>query len=139
MKTNKVKDLMTRQTCSVAPNASIVEVARLMVEQDVGSIPVVEDHKPIGIITDRDIVCRSVAKGEDPMGHRAQDYMTASVITVKEDDEFQECLSLMEEHQLRRMLVVDRQGKLCGIVSQADIARECSQRDTAELLEKVSV
>jgi len=138
MKIKLVWDVMTPQTRSIGKNTEITHVAQLMLEHDVGAIPVVENDQPIGIITDRDIVIRSLGKGEDPVGHSVEDYMTPTVVTVREDADLQECLGLMEAHQIRRMLVVDAQGKLCGIISQADIARETSLRDKAELLEKVS-
>ncbi|PKL76512.1 MAG: CBS domain-containing protein [Candidatus Melainabacteria bacterium HGW-Melainabacteria-1] len=129
---------MTQNTCVVEQGTEVVTVAKLMLENDIGAIPVVQDGKAIGIITDRDIVTRSLAKGEDPIGHHVEDYMTPSIVSVRENAPLQECLDLMEQHQIRRMLVVDEQGKLCGIVAQADIAREASTENTAELLEKVS-
>jgi len=134
----KVKNLMSQHTCTVERETSLTEVARLMVAHDVGAIPVVAEGKPIGIITDRDIVCRSLAKGETPYGHAVKDYMTVLVITVHPDDDLQLCLDLMEQYQLRRMLVVDQEGTLCGMVAQADIAREASSYQKAELLERVS-
>jgi len=135
----KVKDLMTQSVCTVTPGTNINEVARLMVKHDIGAIPVAIKDEPVGIITDRDIVCRSLAKGEDPYGHTAGDYMSSSVIGINENAHIRECLQRMEEYQIRRMLVLDQEGKICGIISQADVARECSVQDKAELLEKVSV
>lgn len=134
-----VHEMMTQSVCTVSKDTSIMQVAQLMCEQNVGSLPVVEDKVPVGIITDRDIVCRSLAKGENPCEHCAEDYMTGDLIMVRKDADIHECLDLMEQYQVRRMLVVDAQNQLCGIVAQADIARETTQAETHELLERVSV
>ena len=133
-----VKDIMTKQTCTVTLGTDIPTVARLMVSYDVGAIPVVNNGKPVGIITDRDIVVRSLAKGQDPVGHKVEDYMTPSVVTVRETADLHECVLLMEQHQIRRMLVVNGEGKLRGIVAQADVARHAPVQEKAELLEQVS-
>lgn len=133
-----VSDLMTSQTFSVEQGADIVQVARLMLEHDIGAVPVLAGGQPVGIITDRDIVIRSLGKGEDPVGHSVEDYMTPSIVTVTPETALEDCLNLMEEHQIRRMLVVDADGQLCGIVAQADIALQARDREKAELLEKVS-
>ncbi|HEY9843382.1 MAG TPA: CBS domain-containing protein [Candidatus Obscuribacterales bacterium] len=133
-----VRDVMTRQTCTVTLGTDIPTVARLMVAYDVGAIPVLNNARPVGIITDRDIVCRGLALGQDPVGHKVEDYMTPAVVTIKENAELHQCVLLMEQHQIRRMLVVDGEGKLHGIIAQADIARVASRSEKAELLEQVS-
>ena len=113
----------------------------MMVDCDCGAIPVVdssESKRPVGIITDRDIVTRVIAKGEDCSNRTVEAAMTSNVITVKEDSELREAEDLMKRHQLRRMLVVDDSGSCCGILAQADIARHGSEEETGELLEEIS-
>ena len=112
-----------------------------MVENDCGEIPVVETNggsKPVGVITDRDIVCRTVARQINPLELRAKDCMTTPVLAISEDSSVDDCCGLMEKHQVRRALVVDGAGALCGIVSQADIARHMAGRKTAEVVREVS-
>lgn len=137
----KVRELMTSNPATCTRDTRLEEVARMMVEHDCGAIPVVESNgqsgKPAGIITDRDITTRIVAQGRNPLEKTVRDAMTTTAVTVRIDDDLQHCADLMEEKQLRRMIVVDESGKVCGIVAQADIARH---RDdlTSELVEEVS-
>ncbi|HBV88024.1 CBS domain-containing protein [Desulfosporosinus sp.] len=119
----KVRDVMTNQVDWVTPNASIVEVARLMKNKDVGSIPVCEDKKVVGIITDRDIVLRVVADGLNSESKRAKDIMNSQVITVTADQDVHEAAHLMSEYQIRRLPVVE-QGTIIGIVALGDLAIE---------------
>ena len=137
----KVKDIMTVDPACCVPDTDLGEVARLMVENDCGEIPVVQSNgvmKPVGVITDRDIVCRTIAQQINPLEMRAADCMTEGCITVAEDAGIDDCLALLEKNQVRRMLVVDANGSLCGIVAQADIARSMSGRKTAEVVREVS-
>lgn len=137
----KVKDVMTENPICCIPTTSLEEVARMMVENDCGAIPVVEDQdrwKPIGIITDRDITCRAVAEGRNPMDLCAGDILSASPVTTGPDTSLEECERLMEEHQLRRILVVDAEGGCSGIVSLADIARNAPEVEIGEVVEEVS-
>lgn len=137
----KVKDIMTVEPACCVPDTDLGEVARLMVEHDCGEIPVVQSNgvmKPVGVITDRDIVCRTVAQQLNPLEMTAADCMTEGCITVAEDAGIDACCALLEQHQVRRMLVVDASGALCGIVAQADIARSMSGRKTAEVVREVS-
>jgi CBS domain-containing protein len=136
----QVRDIMTRQLASCRPDADVQEVASLMVQCDSGAIPVVEpqSHKAIGVVTDRDIVCRAVAAGRNPVGMKAEQVMTMPVNSVGPDASLEECLARMESAQVRRMLVVDDGGALCGVVSTAVIARAVPGRETAELVRDVS-
>jgi CBS domain-containing protein len=137
----KVKDIMTVEPACCVPDTKLGDVARLMVEHDCGEIPVVQSNgvmKPVGVITDRDIVCRSVALQRNPLEMTAGDCMTRDCITVAEDAGIDACCELLERNQVRRMLVVDATGALCGIVAQADIARSMSGRKTAEVVREVS-
>jgi CBS domain-containing protein len=136
-----VRELMTRNPACCAPETTIVEVARMMKDFDCGEIPVARadgDRKLVGVITDRDIVCRIVAKGEDPSSAVVQNAMSTPVVSVTPETSLDECLNLMESHQIRRVPVVDAQGICCGIVSQADVATGAAPQDTAELVKGVS-
>ena len=137
----KVKSIMTVDPASCTPDTNLAEVGRLMVENDCGEIPVVEVNgglTPVGVITDRDIVCRAVARQINPLELRAKDCMTSPVLAIAEDASVDDCCALMETHQVRRALVVDGAGALCGIVSQADIARHMAGRKTGEVVREVS-
>ena len=101
-----VRDIMTANPACCTPNTTLPQVARLMVEHDCGAIPVVENtnnKRPVGIITDRDIVCRTIAQGKDPLGLTAGECMTASAVTVTADTDLEECARLMRSHQIRRI------------------------------------
>ncbi len=138
----KVRDLMTSNPATATRDTPLQEVARLMVEHDCGAIPVVESNgqqgRPVGIITDRDITTRIVAKGQNPLEKTARDAMTDSAVTCRADHDLQHCADVMEEKQLRRMIVVDDSGRVAGIIAQADIARHASDEVTGELVEQVS-
>jgi len=136
---NLAKDLMTANPQCCNADTTLNEVAKLMLECDCGEIPVVDANKKlIGVVTDRDIVCRIVAKGQDPCGMTAQDAMTQPVISVKEDCTLDDVVKTMEEHQVRRVPVVDASGCCCGIISQADVAMVASESETGEMVKEVS-
>jgi CBS domain-containing protein len=113
----------------------------MMVQCDCGAIPVVDPQTQaaVGIVTDRDIICRAVAEGENPIGMQADQVMSLPVTSVGPEATLEDCLSRMEMARVRRMLVVDDRGQLCGMVAQADIARMAPARDTAELVKDVSL
>src|SRR3954468_6891634 len=137
----RVNDIMTENPVCCVGETNLEEVSRMMVENDCGAIPVVEDQehwKPIGIITDRDIVCRAVAEGRNPLEMTAEECMTPSPVTVTPITPIQECIELMEKHQLRRILVVEENGSCCGGFAKADIARHADNKETAEVVEEVS-
>jgi CBS domain-containing protein len=134
----KIQDIMTTNPACCGPETSLPEVARLMVDHDCGEIPVLRDGHPVGVITDRDIAARAVAAGRNPLEMKASDCMTSPVITVKPSTDVSDCCDTMEEHQIRRVPVVDDSGNCCGMVSQADIAKHASARKTAEVVKEVS-
>lgn len=117
-----VADIMTRDVRSMAPTDSVVEAAKAMDELNVGVIPVCEGERLVGMVTDRDIVVRGLARDLDSKSAKLADVMSASVRTVREDDDVDEVLSEMADSQIRRMPVVDDQERLIGIVSLGDIA-----------------
>ncbi len=135
----RVSEIMTRDPACASQDTSLREVARLMVEHDCGEIPVLDaQRRPIGVITDRDIVCRVVAKGMDASELEVADCMTVPCVTVRADDKIGDCCDVLERHQIRRAPVVDASGACVGIVSQADVARYASKRHAAELVRAVS-
>jgi CBS domain-containing protein len=132
---------MTRNPVSCSPAATIAEVAKLMVDNDCGAVPVIGDpltNKPVGIITDRDIVTRAIASGRDPMILLVVDCMTSPAVTIRFDARLNECLGLLEASQIRRVIVVDNGGACVGIVAQADVAFHASKRATGDLVREVS-
>ncbi len=136
-----VQEIMTKDPQCCTPDTPIQEVARMMVACDCGAIPVVQDKDskhPVGVITDRDIVARIVAKGEDYMQLSASAAMTATTITVQEDGDLREAERLMKEKQIRRIIVVDDTGRCVGMLAQADIARHRSDSETGEIVEEIS-
>ena len=134
----QVQEIMTSNPTCCGPDASVQEAAKLMDDKSVGSIPVVNDAgEPVGIVTDRDICCGAVAQGKGT-DTRVSDVMSKDVLTAAPDEDVESCCNKMEEKQVRRTVVTDDAGKCCGIVAQADVAREPDGKETAELVQKVS-
>ena len=130
---------MTKNPVVAAASTYLSEVARKMLDNDVGEIPVVHDGKPIGVVTDRDIVVRLVAHGQDPKQVRAQDCMTSPALTIEQNADLKECAELMARERIRRVPVVDAGGNLCGIVALADLERRTDARSMkAEVSRHVS-
>jgi CBS domain-containing protein len=138
----QVKDIMTPNPACAIPDTPLAEVAEMMIDFDCGEIPIVEDlsnNIPVGVVTDRDIVCRTIGRGINPMSMAAGEIMSSPVVTVMPDMSFEDCCKLMEEKQIRRILVVDAGGACCGIVSLADIAKYSTKETTGEIVQEVSV
>ena len=137
--TRRARDLMTPGPACCTANTSVDEIAKLMVQNDCGEIPIVDtaDHV-IGVVTDRDIVCRVVAQGKNPIGHTAEECMSKSVVTVHPETPVEEVIATMEQHQIRRVPVVVDGGCCAGIISQADVARIGPEHQVAELVREVS-
>jgi len=133
------RDVMTPDPACCSPGTPLDQVAKLMVHNNCGEIPVIDrsDH-PIGVVTDRDIVCRVVAEGKNPTGHTAESCMSTPVYTVPANATIEDVVATMEEHQVRRIPVVDEGGACKGIISQADVVSETPPRKTAELLSELS-
>jgi len=132
---------MTQSPACCTPGSTLTDVARMMVANDCGQIPVVEDlatRKLTGVITDRDIAVRIVAEGRNPAEANAGDCMTAPCISVTADTSLQDCCGLMETNKIRRLPVIDGEGGVVGIVSLADISRVASAGESAEVLKQVS-
>jgi CBS domain-containing protein len=133
------RDVMTQNPACCSQNATLDQVAKLMVQNDCGEIPILDSaDRPVGVITDRDIVCRAVAEGKNPTGHTVADIMTRPAITVRSDATIEDVLATMERHQIRRVPVVDDGGCCAGIIAQADLAAQAPAQQTAELVREVS-
>jgi CBS domain-containing protein len=132
-----VRDAMTENPHSIGHSASVVEAARLMREQHIGSLPITDDEKLVGMITDRDITTRVVAEAADATKTSVGDVYSQDLISVEPDRGLEEALQLMARHQVRRLPVVE-DGRLVGIVAQADIALSENEQKTGELVEAIS-
>lgn len=137
----KVTELMTPDPACCLPQTKLTDVARMMAENNCGEIPVIgsrEDRRPIGVVTDRDIVLRTLGAGVDPMQKTAADCMTEPCITVTPETTLVECCDVMEQNQIRRVPVIDDGGRLIGIVALADVTKYAGRRTTAEVIKEVS-
>ncbi len=137
----RVRDVMSFQPHCCTPDTTLRDAAQMMCECHCGAIPVVDPEdrkKPIGVITDRDIACRAVAKGKNPVATLVRDCMSHHVVKINDDSSIQECCEAMERAKVRRMLVLNRNGELCGIVAQADIALRMAEEQTAEVVREIS-
>jgi CBS domain-containing protein len=133
---------MTSNPECCLPSDSVVKAAKLMKSEDVGPIPIVTDRdsrKLAGIVTDRDLAIKVVAEGRDPNATPVEEVMSQKLITCKEDDDIKTVLELMEEHQVRRIPVVDRSDRLMGIIAQADVATRLGRdKVTGQMVEQIS-
>ncbi len=133
-----IRDVMTNNPRSVEADRPVIEAARLMKEEDVGIAPVVEGDRLVGAVTDRDIVLRVVAEGKDPQSTAVREIASTELVTIDPQQDLDEALQLMARHQVRRLPVVEEDGKLVGVLAQADIAREANDKQTGELVEEIS-
>ena len=133
----RVKDAMTSDVKTATPTQSLTDAAKLMKEEDVGSIPIVDGERLVGVVTDRDIVVRGIADGSDPHAIRLGDIASRDVVTVRPDDDLDEALRLMAQHQVRRLPVVE-DGQLVGVVATADVAHEAKEKDLGHVVEEIS-
>jgi len=133
----KVADVMTQRPRAVAPQTPLTEVAKVMEAEDVGAVPLVEGDRLVGIVTDRDIVVRAIAKGKDPSGMPASEVSSRELLTVGPDDDLADALQVMAQYQVRR-LAVTAEDRLVGVLSQADIALQGKDKDTGEVVEGIS-
>jgi CBS domain-containing protein len=132
-------DIMTPRPVCCTPDTPLGTVAELMVQHNCGELPVVDgDQQLIGVVTDRDIVCRVLATGRNPLDHTVQDCLSQPVITVNPDATLAEVMSTMERHQIRRVPVVDDREQCIGIIALADLAWAGPRKEVAVLVREVS-
>lgn len=137
----KAQDIMTKNPSCVTPDARVQDAARMMKNEDVGIIPVVDadsSKKLIGVVTDRDIAIRIVAEGKSSSDSSVRDIMTTGVQTSSPSDNVKDVMALMGREQVRRIPIVDESGKLVGIVAQADIVLEADDKRAEKTVEKIS-
>jgi CBS domain-containing protein len=136
-----VKSMMTASPVCCHPDTSVTEAAKMMRDADCGSLPVVDDNganKLVGIVTDRDIVMKCVARGKDPNDCRVRDCMTGNVISTSQSEDLDAAVSTMQREQIRRLPVIDDSGKCVGILAQADVALHADKSAVADLVRNVS-
>ena len=133
----KVADVMSQRPRAMNPKTPLNEIAQVMESDDIGAVPLVEGERLVGIVTDRDIVVRAVAKGKDPKGMPASEVSSSELVTVHPDDDLSDALELMAKYQVRR-IAVTADDRLVGVVSQADVAREGKDKETGQVVEGIS-
>jgi len=134
----QVKDIMTAGVECVSPDDTLQDAARKMKLLDVGPMPVCRDDRVIGMLTDRDITVRGTAEGLDPKTARVRDAMTEDVISCFEDQDVTDATKLMEDRLVRRILVMNREDRLVGIVALGDVALGAKKKEVGDVLREVS-
>jgi CBS domain-containing protein len=135
----KVAEVMTDRPRAIAPETSIRDAARMMEEEDIGSLPVVKDGaRLVAIVTDRDIAIRAVGRGLEPEGTPVMDIASKEVYVLTPDDDLDDALEMMARAQVRRLPVVVRENELVGMVAQADVARTTKEKKTGEVVQAIS-
>jgi CBS domain-containing protein len=138
----RCEEVMTRGPVCCLPTTMVEEAAQIMKRENIGPIPVIQDEqtrKLVGIVTDRDLALKIVAESRDAKSTKVEAVMTRKVVTCRAEDDVQKALDAMAEHQLRRIPVVDKEGKILGIIAQADVATRVNQPDkTAEVVKGIS-
>jgi len=132
-----VSEVMTAQVVTATPRSTVAEVAQTMVKIESGAVPVVDDGKVVGLITDRDIVIRVVAEGRG-LDTPVAEVMTEGVETCREDDNVADATAKMGSKQIRRLVVLNDQGRLAGIISLGDIAIDYGAKKVGQTLEEIS-
>ena len=133
-----IKDVMTSDPCTIDAEKPVAYAAKMMRDEDVGLAPIVEGDKLVGMLTDRDIAIRVVAEGKDPNQVTVREVASKQVVTIDPQQDLNEALRIMAKHQVRRLPVVEEDGRLVGVVAQADIAREGDDTQTGKLVEEIS-
>jgi len=133
-----IQDVMTPNPRTIESSTSVAEAAKIMKSEDIGSIPIVEGDRLVGMLTDRDIVMRVVAEGRDPQSTTPGDIASRDLVTVDPDQGLDEAARLMARHQVRRLPVVEEDGRLVGILAQGDVAQVGDDSLTGEVVERIS-
>ena len=134
----KVKEAMHKGVQWVAPSTTVVDLAKLMRQHDIGAIPVGENDRLIGMVTDRDIVCRGLANGKDPKQLTARDVMTKGIVFCREEEDLDDATRIMEDKKIRRLPVINEKKRMTGILSLGDVSHSGSQELSGEVLQAVS-
>ena len=133
-----IREVMTSNPTTIAADEPVTRAARMMRDEDVGVAPIVDGGKLVGTVTDRDIAIRVVAEGKDPDTTTTREIASTDLVTIDPQQDLDEALALMARHQVRRLPVVEEDGKLVGIVAQADVARAGDDAQTGEVVQQIS-
>ena len=133
-----IRDVMTSNPCTIDAEKSVAYAAKMMLDEAVGLAPIVEGDRLIGMLTDRDIATRVAAEGRNPDHVKVRDVASTQLFSIDPTQDLDEALRMMAKHQVRRLPVVEADGRLVGVVAQADIAREASDMQTGQLVEEIS-
>jgi CBS domain-containing protein len=133
-----IREAMTSNPCSIDATQTVAYAARMMRDEDVGVAPIVEGDKLVGVLTDRDIAIRVVAEGRDPQSTTVTEVASKDIVTIDPQQDLDEALRLMAKHQVRRLPVVEEDGRLVGVLAQADVAREGDDARTGQVVEEIS-
>jgi CBS domain-containing protein len=133
-----ITDLMTANPCTIDADRPVAYAAKMMKQEDVGLAPVVEGDRLVGTLTDRDIVTRVVAEGKDPQSVSVREVASTNLVTIDPQQDLSEALRLMASNQVRRLPVVEEDGRLVGVVAQADVARKGDDTKTGQVVQEIS-
>ena len=133
-----IREVMSSNPCTIDADKSVAYAAQMMRDEDVGLAPIVEGDKLVGTLTDRDIAIRVVAEGKDPQSTPVREVASTKVVTIDPQQDLDEAVRLMAEHQVRRLPVVEEDGRLVGVVAQADVARVGDEAATGQMVEEIS-
>lgn len=134
----KVGEVMHPGVHWIEPGTPVLEVAKIMREQDIGCVPVGENDRLVGMVTDRDIVCRGIAPGRDCSTMAARDVMSSGIIYCRENEELDDAIRIMEQHEVRRLPVINDDKRMIGILSLGDISHSAARQLSGEVLQSVS-
>ena len=133
-----ISDVMSTNPCAIDADKPVAYAAQMMKQEDVGLAPIVEGNRLVGTLTDRDIVTRVIAEGKDPQSVTVREVASTKLVTIDPQQDMDEALRLMASNQVRRLPVVEEDGRLVGVVAQADVAREAKDKQTGQLVEEIS-
>jgi len=134
----RIREIMTSNPSTVEPDKTVVDAARIMKQEDAGVVPVTENGRLTGMVTDRDIAIRVVAESKDPKSTTVREVASSDLVTIDPQQDLDEALRLMAQHQVRRLLVVEEDGRLVGVVAQADVARHGNDTQTGQVVQEIS-
>ena len=135
---HQIRDLMTENPCAIEAEKPVAYAAKMMRDEDVGLAPIVQGDRLVGTLTDRDIAIRVVAEGRDPESTMVRDVASTDLVTIDPAQSLDEALRLMAQHQIRRLPVVEEDGRLVGVLAQADVARHGDDTETGQVVEQIS-
>ena len=133
-----ITDVMSANPCAIDASKPVAYAAKMMKQEDVGLAPIVEGDRLVGALTDRDIVTRVVAEDRDPQSVPVREVASTDLVTIDPQQDLDEALRLMASNQVRRLPVVAEDGRLVGVLAQADVAREAKDKETGQLVEEIS-